>query len=305
MVCTGSGAAGLATAISAIDFGGDVFVAASPAGGPAGGAGVPVSVGAGRLHPWIGSYVLDSDTTDYLAALSSDLGPFGRGAAAEIDVPICVVHEAPVGSSRTVAPFFGTELREWAARCLASPYGFLHTRVSDWRTTTLRTADGEAIEVAEIGSMQPDPENIGASVFDWLAAQARDRRIEVVPDCSLQRIVFEEGEATGAVLSTPDGVLAIRTRHGVTIANGSPQLSGETLYMAASAGDSALRVCLVSRHASRFGRVELLTSEPVVRDALSTCRPMNRQLHVNLHETQVHSPTWRCGSVDGYPSLGQ
>jgi len=304
MVCTGSGPAGLATAISAVDFGGDVFVAASPADGPAGGAGVPVSVGAGRLHSWLGSRVLDPETTDYFVALSSDLGPFGHGAS-DIDVPICVVHETPAGPGRAVAPFFGAELREWAARCLASPYGYLHTRVSDWRTTTLHTADGETIEVAEIGSMRPDPDNVGASVLDWLGAQARDRSIEVQPDCALQRIVFEDGEATGAVFSTPDGELAIRTRHGVTIATGSPQLSGETPDMPSAAGDSTLRVCLVGRHASRFGRVELLTSEPVARDGLSACRPVNRQLHVSLRETRVHSPTWRCGSVDGYPSLGQ
>lgn len=296
MVCAGSGAAGLATAISAVDFGGDVFVAASPAGGPA--------IAADHLHPWLGCDVSDTETADYLVALSSDLGPLVRSVS-EVDVPISVVHESPAGSGRAVAPFVGAQLRQWAARCLASPYGFLYTRVSDWRTTPLHTIDGETIEVAEIGSMQPDPDNVAASVLDWLSAQARDRRIEVVPDCALQRIVFEEGRATGAVFNTPDGPLSIRTRHGVTIATGSSQVGGATPHAWSAVGDATVRVCLVSRYASRFGRVELLTSEPVARDALSTCQPVKEHLRVSLHETQAHSPTWRCGSVDGYMSFGE
>jgi len=64
-------------------------------------------------------------------------------------------------------------------------------------------------------------------------------------------------------------------------------------------------VCLVGQTASRFGRVELLTAEPIALGAASTCRPVNRHLHANLHETHSHLETWRCGKVDGYPSPGQ
>ena len=64
-------------------------------------------------------------------------------------------------------------------------------------------------------------------------------------------------------------------------------------------------VCLVGQTASRFGRVELLTSEPLAQSATSTCRPVNNQLHASLHETHDHSHTWRCGKVDGYPPRGQ
>jgi hypothetical protein len=302
MVCTGSGAAGLATAISAVDFGGDVFVADSSCGDECD-PGIALSARTGRLHPWLGCYTLDPATTDYFVAMSSDLGPLRRSAW-EVDVPISVVHEPTVRSGRTVAPFIGARLREWAARCLASPYGFLHTQISDWRTTTLHTIDGETIEVAEIGSIAPDPGNVRRSVLDWLAAQARERCIEIRPNCSLQRIVFEEGEAVGAVFNTPDGTLAIRTRHGVTISTGST-LDTALPHQLSAAGDAALRVCLVSRYASRFGRVELLTSEPLAHDPASTCRPVNRQLHVNLHETRSHEPSWRCGCVDGHPSFGQ
>jgi hypothetical protein len=301
MVCTASGAAGLATAISAVDFGGDVFIAESPHGAPGDATG-PLHAQADHLHPWLGAHVSDSETTRYLAALSSDLGPFGR-VVCEADVPISVVHEMPAESGRGVAPFLGARLREWAARCLASPYGFLHTRVTDWRTTTLHTTDGEMIEVAEIGSISPDPDNVGGSVLDWLTAQARDRRIDIQQDCALHRIVFDEGEAVGAVFTTADGPLAIRARHGVTVATGRPQIHTAPPQQPSAEG-AALRVCLVSREASRFGRVELLTSQPRPCEGESVCPQVNRHLHANLHETHGESPTWRCARGDGYPLIG-
>jgi hypothetical protein len=293
VVCTGSGVAGLATAISVVDVGGTVFVGDSP-GHLAEAA--PIRARDHRLHPWLGIDVADSETNDYLAELSADLGPLSRSTW-DVDVPIRVVHQrVPVDAGRTVAPFIGSRLRDWAARCLASPYGYLYTRVSDWQSTTVHTSDGEAIEVAEIGSMTPEPGNVSGSVYQWLSAQAHDRRIDVEPNSSLQRIVFEEGVVIGAVFATPDGPLAIRARHGVTVATGGPQVNAPGQHPF-PAGDSVLRVCLVGQTASRFGRVELLTSEPFHTPATSTCRPVSRQLHVNLHETHAHSHAWRCGKV--------
>ena len=295
VVCTGSGVAGLASAISTVDVGGDVFVADS-SGDRAARARVD------RLHPWLD--VGDSETSDYFAALSSDLGPLRRSTW-DVDVPIRVVRQpVPVDSGVSVAPFVGARLREWAARCLASPYGYVYTRLHDWPSTAVHTADGEVIEVAEIGTMSPEPGDVSGSVYEWLAAQARDRGIGVHPGSSLQRIVFEDGAVLGAVFSTPDGPLAIRARHGVTVAAGGPQIGAAAQYQL-PAGDTALRVCLVGQTASRFGRVELLTSEPFRQSATSTCRPVTRQLHVSLRETHYYSHPWRCGKVDGYPSRSQ
>ena len=107
---------------------------------------------------------------------------------------------------------------------------------------------------------------MSGSVYEWLTAQARDRGIGVHPGSSLQRIVFEDGAVLGAVFSTPDGPLAIRARHGVTVATGGPQTSAAAQYQLPT-GDTALRVCLVGQTASRFGRVELLTSEPFRQSA--------------------------------------
>jgi hypothetical protein len=304
MVCTSSGAAGLASAISVVDLGGEVFVANSSGDDSPSDTHVLTRPSADRLHRWPGIDIGDSETNEYLAALSSDLGPLRRSAW-DVDVPIRVVHEpAPVQSGRTVAPFVGSRLRDWAARCLASPYGYLYTRVSNWQSTTLQTPDGDAIEVAEIGSITPDPGNIGGSVLDWLTVQAHDRRIAVHQNCSLKRIVFEDGDVVGAEFATSEGTLAVRARHGVTVANGGPQVTARAPYQLPGS-DGALRVCLVGQHASRFGRVELLTTERLAPSDATSCRPLNRQLHLNMHETHAPLHPWRCGKVHGYPPFGQ
>lgn len=290
VVCTGSGAAGLASAAAVVELGGTAFVADASAGETA------------AIRPWLGAGVSDAETNEYFAALASDLGPLRRSSH-DLDVPVRAVHQhPPVESGRTVAPFVGARLRDWAARCLSTPYGYLSTRLPDWHSTTVHTAEGEIIEVTDIGTMRPTPGDVGGSIHEWLTAQARERDIDLNPDTTLQRIVFDEGVAVGAVFSTPDGPLAVRARHGVTVAPGAVRrgVSGSTRLPA----DTAVRICLVGQHASRFGRLEMLTSEPLAPRVTPTCRAANRQLRVNLHESHDHSHAWRCGKMHGYPSLG-
>jgi hypothetical protein len=284
-------------------MGGDVFLASSrDEDGPTG-AAVAVRSRVDRLH-WLDINTADPETNEYFASLSADLGPLTRSAR-DADVPIRVVdHAEPVDPRGVVMPFVGARLRDWAARCLVSPYGYLYTRVADWQSTTLRTVDGDSIEVAEIGSVTPDPANVGGSVLDWLNAQALDRDIDVHHGTSLERLVFEEGLVVGAQFMTSSGPLAIRARHGVTVASGGPHAAlatGQTL----PADAPALRVCLVGQTASRFGRVELLTSQPFTKSVASNCRSVTRRLWVNMHQTHSPLQTWRCGKVDGYPSPGQ
>jgi hypothetical protein len=176
--------------------------------------------------------------------------------------------------------------------------------VSDFRSTPLRTVEGDSLQVTEIGSITPDPANVGGWVLDWLTAQVRDRSIEVRQATSLQRLVFENGNVVGAVFTTPDGPLAVRARRGVTVGGRGPQFT-VAAERSLLADDATVRVCLVGQTASRFGRVELLTSEPLARGMASTCRPVNRRLHVNLHEMHSRLPTRRCGKVDGYSPPGQ
>ena len=171
----------------------------------------------------------------------------------------------------------------------------------------MHTAEGEVIEVAEIGSISPDFDNVSGSVVDWVAAQARDRNIEIQADCSLQRIVFKEGNAIGAVFSTPDGPLAVQARHGVTVATGSPRINAtpQRFRSGGALVGADLKVCVVSRHASRFGRLELLTSEESLTHNPSTRQACSRQVHANLRETRGQSPVGRCAVGEGYPTAGQ
>jgi hypothetical protein len=302
VVSTGSGIAGLAHAVAVVDMGGEVFVADSRGDIGPGGTSVAVRSRVDQLH-WLQVDVSDPETNEYFAAMSSDLGPLARSAP-DSDVPIRLVdHVEPADPRDAVPPFIGARLRDWAARCLVSPSGYLYTRLSDWRSTTLRTVDGDSLEIAEIGSITPDPANFGGSVLDWLTEQAEDRCIDVHQATSLQRIVFEEGDVVGAVFTTPDGPLALRARHGVIVASGGPQAAmavGQSLPASGS-----LRVCLVGKAASRFGRVELLTSEPLPRPAASNCRAANRQLHASLHDTHSYLHTWCCGKGNGNPASGQ
>jgi hypothetical protein len=303
VVSTGAGIAGLAHAVAVVDAGGEVFVADSRGEVEPGGASVAVRSRVDRLH-WFEVDVRDPETSEYLAALSSDLGPLTR-TARDADLPIRVLEHAERPDARgVVAPFVGARLRDWAARCLVSSYGYVYTSVSDFRSAPLRTADGDSFQIAEVGSITHDPANVGGSVLDWLSAQARDHHIDVCQNTSLDRIVFEEGDVVGAVFTTPDGPLAVRARHGVTVASGGPQVKIPAAQHL-TAGDAPLRLCLVGQTASRFGRVELLSSEPPARAAASDCRRSNRRLHANLHETHSHLQTWRCGKVDGYPPPGQ
>ncbi|HKP42058.1 hypothetical protein [Mycobacterium sp.] len=303
VVCSGSGVAGLARAISAVDMGGEVFVASPHGAARPGPSPLATRSRVDSLIPWLDVEVWDAETNEYFAALSADVGPLRRSTS-DVDVPIRSAHQLePVDPRGTVPPFVGARLRDWTARCLASPSGYLYTRVSDWPSETFRAPDGDTIEVVEIGSMTPDPDDVGGSVVDWLTAQARDRQIEAQPNCELQRILFEEGEVVGAVFSTPDGPLAIRAWHGVHIAADSLQ-KDVSARQEFAVGTVPLRICLVGRTGSRFGRVELLTSEPLAHGA-PTCRPNNRALQAGLGETHTYLQTWRSRKLNGDPPLGQ
>lgn len=292
-VCVGAGVAGLATAISVVDRGGSVFVAAPPEPNPS--FDDPTG---DRLHRWLGTRILDAETNRYLAALASDLGPFRRVLREHgmpVSVPVTIVRAAPTAPARAVTPFVGARLRAWAARCLASPSGFVRTQVTDRRWAELHTVDGELIEVIDVGSMTPTSEDAAGSLFDWLVATALDRGIRVWPDFGLQRIVFEAGQAVGAVFATPRGPVTVRAERGVTLSSGGP--SGRIpVRQPAWAVDEPTRVCLVSRRASRFGRVELLASGCGLPTTAPACRADIRRVHAKLHESPSRLAVYRCGA---------
>jgi hypothetical protein len=258
VVCAGSGTGAVAAAIAAADAGLEVFVADSR-----GDDGLTErfdsSTGTGTLHGRLTMDGVDRETKEYLDAITQDLGPLTRFPW-DLELPVRVVDDtSPVESGRSPAEkFVGARLRDWGARCLASPHGVIFSHVSDRNMATMRCSSGEAIEVAMIGSVEPDPDGTGPALADWLGAAAHDRGIEVQAASSLQRLVFENGQVVGAVVATPAGDLALRARRGVIMATGGDD--GRTTSLGSSlAGDATVRVGIVSRTASRFGRVELLT----------------------------------------------
>lgn len=257
VVCTDAGAAGLAAAISAVDADAEVFVASAP---------TPVVGGDRGAHEgWFPRDSGDPETAAYFAELTGDLTLATLPPTGET-LPIRLVCEPAVTRGRKIPPFLGSQLRDWVASCIPAPSGYLYTRVTDWPSTTLQSAGGGAIEVTEIGSMTPDPDDIAGSVLEWLEEEASTRGVRGHPVDEFERLVFDEGQVIGAVFATCDGPIAIRARHGVLVSRdafsadpASPRPAGFD--------DAVLRVALVGKAASRFGRVALLTADPAVAQA--------------------------------------
>lgn len=242
VVCCGPGFAALAAAIAAADADLEVEVARGAGAGQAG-------------TPWLGRGIDDPETREYLDELVADQN--SRPDLPEADIEIRALRQwAPAGPKTPVETFHGAHLRDWAGQCLRSPYGLLYTRLTERGGVPMETETGETIEANVLGPIElPAGGGASAAVDEWLLTQVRERDISSYDD-ALDRIVFEEGEIVGVVLSTADGPRAVRVRHGVALSTeAAPMGSGRRVDTA-----QTLRVALVGRSASRFSRVELLTA---------------------------------------------
>jgi hypothetical protein len=298
LVCIGAGIGALATAIATVDAGEDVIVADT--GQIA--ASVATHGGLGAMRGWLQHDGVDVETEDFLAAVVEGLDPLPRRPGAS-RVPTRVARPW-TGDGRSVEPFVGATIRAWDTQCLGSPFGTLHSSVFGWQRTRMRSSDGEAIEVIPVGEIDWHDGLGEHDLLDWMGGQAYEHDVEVLSASSLQRIVFEEGLIVGVVLDTPDGPYAVGTRRGVTLSppDNGPAAAGQLTVP--SQGDRK-QVCLVGRSASRFGRVELVTTAaPAVVEPV--CSGSGRQLRGHLRESrQVPSDLWRCGKVHGHTAFGQ
>lgn len=303
LVCIGAGIGGLATAIATVDAGEDVIVVDTPPDSvqTAGSAAIDARLGAAR--GWLQHDGVDVETEDFLAAVVEGLERVTRRPEA-CRVPTRVAR-AWTGDGRSLEPFVGARIRDWDAQCFGSPYGTLHSSVFGWRRTKMRSSDGEAIEVIPVGEIDWHDDLGEHDLLDWMGGQADERDVEVLAASSLQRIVFEEGLIVGVVLDTPDGPYHVGTRRGVTLSppgNGPAAVDKLTNH---APGDRK-QVCLVGRSASRFGRVELITTAAPADVVEPICSASGRELRGRLHESrQVPSDTWRCGKVHGHTTFGQ
>jgi hypothetical protein len=255
VVCTDSGIAGLATAISAADEDVDVFVASA--------SDTPAD---GSRQSWF-EFGDDAATAAYRDELTADLDVEALGHG-DSNLPLRLSGELIPIRRRPRPPFEGPQLREWNARCVTAPTGYLYTRVTDWTSELMDCGGGDVVKVTEIGSMTPDLDNPAGSVTEWLTAEAQDRGVSPEPVRRFDRLVFEEGVVVGAVFSTDDGLLTIRARHGVLVC--AKVTAARDDFYRELPGKPVLRVALVGKDASRFGRVELLTSDPEIAEMAPT-----------------------------------
>ncbi|WP_425005644.1 hypothetical protein [Mycolicibacterium sp. S3B2] len=254
VICTDTAPGGLATAIAAARAGGAVMLAS---------AELPASE-----TDWFGSHQLDDPTATYLHELTADI-ELESLPRPSVDLPVRLASPLPhadEGRKRRIDTFDGAHLRDWAMQCIPARTGYLYTRVTGWDTAAWQSGDGSRLAVSEIGAMSPDVDDVGGSVSSWLTAAAEDAGVSFDRSTVLQRLVFDDGVVVGAEFDTAEGVLTVRARHGVLLCRAVEPLASPTLPQGAE-----VRVALVGRLASRFGRVELLTADPAVAAAAGAC----------------------------------
>jgi len=256
----------LAAAIVAVDAGASAFVASfgRPLDGPA----------RSRLDRTLGIEVADRETTGYLTSLTEDL----ERSESDVDVPVLVAGELiPVstkkpGKKDQVPPFFGGRLGDWAAECVASPFGVVYSRVITDATAPRRSRSGAMVEVARIGSLELDPDAPAPALDRWLSSAASDRGIDVHDEIRLQRLVFEDGQVVGAVFDTPTATLAVQAKHGVMLACDADGTNIATPVVSSVPAPTTAEVCLVREPLSRFSRIELHVRESSAQSYVSAPR---------------------------------
>ncbi len=260
VVCIGSGSAGLAAAIAAADAGLSVFVAeprrrTSQSGQVSGSESWATVI---QRH-W-GVEQFDAPTATYLHELTHDLGA-PRRSHAQGHLPIGSVEsfEDAGGNPRgAVPPFYGHEMAQWARDCLTSPYGLIFSRLSPLPMPPVRMQDGRTITAGAIAEIRPARQS-GMTLRQWLRDMAKERGVKIHGSSAIQRLLFNDGQPVGVMLETPDGIRHVRARQAVLLGT-SNSMADDLLvrYPAPFLCDG--RLSLVSRSASRFARLELLTS---------------------------------------------
>jgi hypothetical protein len=266
VVCIGAEGGVLAAGLVAAKAGLDVYLGISESAQSSGDLAAPVRYRGG-----------DGQTTRHLAGFDY---AFTGGSRAHGFWPVRAVEDvAPPRPHRrgVIEPFFGAALEQWAQRCAAAPHGLVYDRVTRRHMTEMRSGyRGEKVEAAIIGSIELSPGLPPLSLSRWLRAQAAEAELLPNTEVRLVKIVFEDHAIAGVVIDTRDGVLAVRARENLIIGVGDP--ARERAHPLVSATDPVtVNVCLVSKAASRFGELEILTATG----------DDNRVLFVDAPETEL------------------
>lgn len=248
VVCLGAEGGVLAAGIVASNAGFDVFL----------GVMEPADSGDDLASP-VGYKGGDAQTTRHLAGFDY---AFGGGGRAHSFWPVRAVEEAaPPRSGRrgAIEPFFGAALEQWAYRCAAAPHGLVYDRVTKRQMTEMRSTRGEKVEATIVGSVELSPGQPALSMSTWLRATAAEA--DLLPESAVRliKLIFEDDAVAGALIDTDDGVLAVRARENLIIGVGDP--AGDRTHPLVSATEPVtVDVCLVSKAASRFGELEIVTA---------------------------------------------
>lgn len=220
VICVGSGPGVLAYAIACATAEFDVALAHRPPG-------------------------YDADALSYLAAMTDDLDGCPPREALEVSRAEPTVIRPD--RRATVETFAGEQLRQWSARCLASPVGVMFTEVPPM-LTPMRAETGELITAAVLGA---NP-SAGAPLMRWLGERADEFGIEA-PCEVLDGLIYREGRLAGAALRGESGRRLVRASAGLAFSVGPAVVAPPALPALPDAS-----VALVGRRAGRFAKIELL-----------------------------------------------
>ena len=258
ILCIGSGSAGLAVGVAAAQSGQNAFVAEPDPEVSAPAVSSVESWQAVLQRRW-DAEELNTASTNYLEQLTSSLGPPAPIRASghlRVDT-VETFAAAEVDPTEPVPPFRGADLATWARECLTSPFGMIFSRVSSPAFTPVRKVDGTSVNAGLIASV-PAAHRRETTIRQWLSELARDSGVEIHRPCSIQRLLFGDGQLVGAQLDTPDGVRSVRARRGVVLGTSSSTVD-DALWMSPTAGGD-IKLCTVGKTASRFARLEFLLS---------------------------------------------
>lgn len=290
VLSVGSGSGVLGAAVSAARAGmsvmyTDLFSARPHAGQT---AALPLSWSGVLLQRW-GVQTLDRHTHAYLDEVTADIGDPDLTAELE-GVTVTELRPGLRREDGSVAPFRGAQLRNWSRQCLTATTGVISTRVTLPGAVKIRSASGEAIEVSDIVAM-PE-EGIGeVDLHSWLLGRAREYGVQIVTGQGLHRLLFADDQVFGGIIDTPSGSQVVRSRHGVLLGTGirDHRLPRPALPCART------RLCLSSRNASRFARLELVPDQELPSRRPSTSLGRRGGGTVSSGQAHARRPILRSG----------
>ena len=280
VLCIGAEGSVLAAGVVAASAGFDVYLGISDP-----------TAGGGDLVASLSCRGADKQTTEHISGFDYAFDSVRRGQALW---PVRAVDDIapppPPRHRETLEPFLGASLEKWARRCAAAPNGVLYDRVGKRQMTEMRTSTrGEKVEAAVVGSVRLSPDLPALSLIDWLNEQATEAGLQRRTGVRLVKVIFEDNRLTGAVIDTPDGVQAVRARENFIIGVGDPMTECMPLLVSASE-PVTVHVCLVSKAASRFGELEIVTPAGADDSLLFVPAPKTELAQGPDHQF----PSWHC-----------